>query len=108
MTNVADMHRRKRSMQMEDALLFGVFGLLMFGPLAFGAVERWSIFVIEAGSVLLFLAWIAKQVVDREMRIRWNPLFFPMGIFGALVGCQLIFRVTAYPHETITLALLYA
>lgn len=105
--NIADVHRRKRSLQMEKALLYGVFGLLLFEPLAFGAVEPWSIFVMEAGSMLLFSVWIAKQIFDREVKVRWNPLFLPMGMFGTLVVAQLVFRVTAYPHDTIVLALLY-
>jgi O-antigen ligase len=106
-TNIADMHRRKRSVQIEKGLLYGVFGLLLFGPLAFGAVEPWSIFVIETGSMLLFAAWVAKQIFDGEVKVRWNPLFLPMGFFGALIVAQLVFRVTAYPHDTIGRALLY-
>ena len=31
-------------------LLYGTFGLLMFGPLAFGAVEPWSSFVVETSN----------------------------------------------------------
>ena len=31
-----------------NIVLYGTFGLLMFGPLAFGAVEPWSIFVLES------------------------------------------------------------
>jgi O-antigen ligase len=105
--NIADMQRRKRSVQFEKALLYGIFGLLLFGPLAFGAVEPWSIFVIEAGSVLLFLTWIAKQLVDGEVRVLWNPVFLPIGTLGALIAIQLVFRITAYPHDTIALMLLY-
>ncbi len=103
----AETHRRERAAQAGTALLYGVFGLLLFGPVAFGAVEPWSIFVMEAGSVLLFLLWIGKQVLEGEMKIRWNPLFLPMGVFGLLVGAQLVFHRSAYPHDTVSLALLY-
>jgi len=82
-------------------------GLLLFGPLAFGAVEPWSIFLMEAGSAALFLLWIAKQVLEGEMKIRWNPLFLPMAVFGLLIVSQLVFRMTAYRHDTVSLALLY-
>jgi O-antigen ligase len=106
-TSAAENHRRQHAAQAGTALLYGLFGLLLFGPLAFGAVEPWSIFVMEAGSMALFLLWIAKQFLEDEMKIRWNPLFLPMAAFGLLVVCQLVFRRTAYPHETISLALLY-
>jgi O-antigen ligase len=106
-TSTTDTHRRERAEQAGKALLYGIFGLLLFGPLAFGAVEPWSIFLMEAGSAALFLSWIAKQVLEREMKIRWNPLFLPMGAFGLLIAAQLLFRRSAYPHDTVSLALLY-
>jgi len=88
-------------------LLYGIFSLLLFGPVAFGAVEPWSIFVVEAGATVLFLLWIGKQVLDGTMKVRWNPLFLPMGVFGLLIVSQLVFRVTAYPHDTVSIALQY-
>jgi O-antigen ligase len=102
-----EIHRRQLSAKAESILLYGVFSLLLFGPLAFGAVEAWSIFAIEAGSAALFLFWIGKQVFDGQMNIRWNPLFLPMGVFGALIGAQLVLHRTAYPHDTVSLALQY-
>lgn len=99
--------RSARAAQAGTALLYGVFGLLLFGPVAFGAVEPWSIFLMEAGSAALFLLWIVKQVLEGEIRIRWNPLFLPMAVFGLLIVSQLVFRRSAYPHDTASLALLY-
>jgi len=99
--------RRERAAFAEKALLYGTFGLLLFGPLAFGAVEPWSIFLLEAGSAALFLIWIVKQALEGEIKIRRNPLFLPMGVFGLLILSQLAFRQTAYPHDTISLVLLY-
>jgi O-antigen ligase len=107
-TSITEIHRRERSGKAEQALMYGVFGLLMFGPLAFGAVEPWSIFVLEAGSAALFLFWIGKQtLLDGKMKVRWNPLFLPMGVFAGLIVVQLAFRITAYPHDTGSLALQY-
>jgi O-antigen ligase len=90
-----------------SVLLYGTFALLLFGPLAFGAVEPWSIFVVEAGSAGLFLLWIGKQLLTGEISIRRNSLFGPMAIFGLLIAAQLEFRISAYPHETLSLAILY-
>ena len=95
------------SARLDKALFFGTFGLLMFGPLAFGAVEHWSISVLEAGAAILLLVWFAKQWLGGELKIHWNPLFLPMSVFGALVLAQLVFRSSAYPHDTFSQALLY-
>ena len=98
--------RSQRAEQAGTVLLYGVFGLLLFGPLAFGATEPWSIFLLEAGSAALFLLWIGTQVLQDKMQVAWNPLFLPMGVFGLLVLSQLIFG-SAYTHETESKALLY-
>src|ERR1039458_7608849 len=106
-TSMTESPRGERATQAGTALLYGIFGLLLFGPLAFGAVEPWSIFLMEAGSAALFLLWIGKQVLEGEIKVRWNPLFLPMGVFGLLILTQLVFRRSAYPHDTVSLALLY-
>ncbi len=103
-----DVNPQEIAAQIQLILLYGTFGLLMFGPLAFGAVEPWSIFIVEAGAVLLTLLWLAKQCMDGAITIHWNPLFFPMLAFAGLVIAQVVFRVTAYPHDTISEAALYA
>ena len=110
------LHRRKKtvepnpqllSAQLGSILLYGTFGLLMFGPLAFGAVEPWSIFVVEAGAVLLLALWLTKQWLDGEINVLGNPLFLPMVAFAGLIVLQLVLRRTAYPHDTIGEGLLY-
>jgi O-antigen ligase len=93
--------------QVGKVLFYGTFGLLLLGPLAFGAVEPWSIFMIEAGSAMLFALWIGKQVIQNKIRIRQNSLFLPMGMFGVLLASQLTFRITAYFHATMSAAMLY-
>jgi O-antigen ligase len=90
-----------------STIFYGVFGLLLFGPLAFGAVEPWSIFVLEAGAAVLLAYWIATQIRSGELSIAPNPLFAPFLIFGLLVGSQLVTGRTAYRYETFSSALLY-
>jgi len=99
---------RQKTVQIDAVLLYGTFGLLMFGPLAFGAVEPWSMLLMEVGATLMFLLWISKQVLDGELKVRWNPLFLPMSAFGLLIVLQLAFRRSAYPHDTAAEALVYA
>jgi len=98
---------QSRSARIEPLLLYGTFGLLMFGPLAFGAVEQWSIFVLQVGSVGLGLLWLAKQWIDNEIKIVWNPLFGPMAAFGGLIVLQIVFGLSAYRHDTFSEAMLY-
>jgi O-antigen ligase len=95
------------SAPIDSVLLYGTFGLLMFGPIVFGAVEPWAIFVLEVGSALLLLLWLSKQWIAREFTIRWNPLFLPMAAFGVLILVQILLGRTAYRHDTISGALLY-
>ena len=99
--------RRPQSALLGSILFYGTFGLLMFGPLAFGEVEPWSIFLLEAGATALALLWLAKQWFDGEIRIKANPLFLPMGAFALLILIQIAFHLTAYPHDTVSGALLY-
>jgi O-antigen ligase len=109
-------HRRKKavtitrqslSAQISVIILYGAFGLLMFGPLAFGAVEPWSIFIVETGAVVLTLLWLAKQWLDNEIDVLWNPIFLPMAAFGVLIAVQLALNLSAYRHDTIQSSMLY-
>lgn len=101
------MSRQEVAAQIGLIVLYGNFGLLMFGPVAFGAVEPWSIFVVETGAVLLTLLWLVKQWLDGEIDVLWNPLFLPMGAFGVLILLQIVLGISAYRHDTISGAMLY-
>jgi O-antigen ligase len=91
----------------DSLLLSGVFGLLFFAPLAFGSTESWSMFVLEAGTILLFALWVWRRGSSEDWNVRDNPLFKPMALFAALVTVQMIFGWTAYRHDTFSQALLY-
>jgi len=86
----------------ESIVLYGAFSLLLFGPMAFGAVEAWSIFVMEMGAAGLFLLWAVQQVRSGELHITPNPLFPPMMAFAVLVLLQIVAGVTAYRFQTIS------
>jgi len=88
-------------------VLYGTFGLLLFGPLAFGAVESWAIFTLEAGAALLFVLWAVWQAASGELRILGSPLFPPMLAFEALILVQLVSGRTSYRYVTGSSALLY-
>jgi O-antigen ligase len=104
---ISESERRSLSELLGNVVFYATFALLMFGPLAFGAVEPWSTFVLEFGAVSLILIWFGKQVLDGQLKVRWNPLFLPMAAFAVLVLIQIIFRTTAYRHATSSAVLLY-
>src|ERR1700737_3280035 len=84
-----------------NLLLFsGLCVLLAFGPLAFGAVQEWAIFVIEAGAALLFGVWVLRELASDQVTITRNPLFIPIVLFAVLVIAQLVLHRTAYWYAT--------
>lgn len=93
--------------RVEQIILYGVFGELMFGPLAFGAVEPWSMLIVQLGAAMLFVLWAVMQARSGELRISANPLFAPMLGFAGLMTLQLAFRRTAYAHDTVSSAEIY-
>jgi len=105
--NKNEVNRESVVARIDAILLYGTFGLLMFGPIAFGAVEPWSIFMVETGAVLLTLTWLAKQWLNEQIFFVWNPLFLPMGAFAALILVQIVFKLSAYRHDTISGGMLY-
>ena len=78
----ATVEQLPRRSKLDFIIFYGVFGLLLFSPLAFGAVEPWSIFILEWGATLLFILWIVTQVKARELSVIGNPLFPPMLVFA--------------------------
>lgn len=103
----AEPSRLPRPSIAEQVLVYGPFALLLFSPLAFGAVSPLPIFVLEAGAALLFLLWIVRQVRSSELFITWNPAFTPMIAFLTIAGLQLASRQTAYRYATYSEGMLY-
>jgi len=93
--------------RVDSVVFYGIIGLLLFGPLAFGAVEPWSIFILEFGASLLFLVWMIQQIRSSALRVTRNPLFLPMFVFASLILVQLATGRSAYKYETSSKALLY-
>jgi O-antigen ligase len=76
----------------------GLFVLLVFGILAFGAVHEWSTFVFEAGSVILFLLWAGTQVASGQLKLSNNPLYLPAVCFLILILAQIGLHTSAYTY----------
>lgn len=100
-------HRRASSSALDRVIWYGVLGLLLFGPLAFGAVEVWSISIMQLGAGLLFALWAARQVAVGQLEVSGSPLFLSMLLFAGLIVWQLATGRTAYRAGSFSAALLY-
>ena len=88
-------------------LVLGVCSVLGFGPLAFGAVQPWSIAVLEVAVWLLIVVWAVRETANGEFHVINNPLYIPMALFAGVILIQLSFHLTAYWYITWTKALLW-
>lgn len=84
----------------EQWLFAAWMALLAFGVLSFGAVELWSLTVLEIGSALLLCGWLLAGMHRGSLRIRLLPIFVPAVLFFGLILFQLLMRTTAYRLET--------
>ena len=91
---------RPNVLLVNDLELYVLTGLLLFGPLAFGAVEPWSIFMLQLVSVGLTVFWFLRQIRAGHLTLRLNPIFLPMGAFGLLNLAQCLPGLSGYQHAT--------
>lgn len=86
----------------------GVFAVLGFGPLAFGAVQPWSICVLEVGTSSLIIIWAAREVASGGFELVPNQLYIPIAFFATVVLIQISFHLSAYWYATWSKGLLWA
>ncbi len=100
--------RRARDPGVFDwVLVLGLCTVLIFAVLAFGAVNEWSTFTLEAGAAALFLIWAGKQFVSKQLKLSKNPLYLPTFFFFVLIFLQVALRSSAYGYVTKYEALQY-
>jgi O-antigen ligase len=85
---------------LDDVLAIGLCFLLIYAVLAFGAVEEWAVLILEAGTALLFLVWVGKQLMASAVEVHGTPLFPPLLLLIFLVGAQWLFATSAYGYAT--------
>lgn len=102
---ISTRYRLERGLQI--SLFVALCSLLMFGPLALGTVQDWSIALFESGAAVVLLIWMAWQLAAPEVRVRWNPLFAPMVVFFGLVLLQIVFHRSASLNDTLSELWLY-
>jgi O-antigen ligase len=83
-------------------LRVGLCVLFAGSVLALGAVEVWSISLVEMGAATLFFFWALLAYFDPEAKIQWNALNCPLLALIAIGLLQLLFHGTAYAFLTRT------
>ncbi|MFW6107308.1 MAG: O-antigen ligase family protein [bacterium] len=74
----------------DTAIEWLLVALLAFMPLAFGAVEAWSEFVVVLLAAAVALCLAAKLVVRREERVVWTWAYVPLVLFLLVAALQLL------------------
>src|SRR5262245_17660744 len=58
----------------EKAILGLVLGILIFGPLAFGAVETWSFLIIQSATGVVLSLWLVRVWLNVRFQFLWPPI----------------------------------
>ncbi|MEO5937214.1 MAG: O-antigen ligase family protein [Terriglobales bacterium] len=86
---------------LDTAAFWMLCGMMVFAPLAFGAVEPWAVFLLQSGMAVIALLLVAHGVMNPN---GWsglrNAALLPAVLFIALVGAQLGFGLSLYRHAT--------
>jgi len=99
-TTVRIRQRLERGLRI--SLFVALCTILMFGPLALGIVEDWSIALFEAAAAAVLLIWMTWHLAAAEIEVRWSPLFAPMIVFFGLVLVQIGFHRSVYLYDSLS------
>ena len=66
----------------ERGILFLMLAMLVFAPLAFGAVDAWAYLVVQGMGAAVFILWMARLWLNRKTKILWPPLAWAVLAFG--------------------------
>ena len=58
----------------ERGILALVLGMLVFAPLALGAVDAWSFLVVQVVAAMVFVLWGVRLWLNPRIRLLWPPL----------------------------------
>ena len=98
----------------KNIIQFGIAAVLVFAPLAKGAVTLWSITVVEAAVFLLLFLWLWRmnnrgEIVSpdpeasgrgrNDGKFKKTGLDLPVLLFGILAGASCVFSI--YKHASI-------
>jgi O-antigen ligase len=68
------MNREALDKFFERGILALVLAILVFGPLAFGAIDTWAFLVIQALTIGVMLLWAARIWISPKPQLLWPPI----------------------------------
>jgi O-antigen ligase len=74
-------NRKKLDARCERGILFLMLALLVFAPLAFGAVDTWALLVVQALAAGVLVLWGLRLWVDCKSKLFWPPLAWMVAAF---------------------------
>ena len=63
-------------------ILFLVLAMIVFAPLAFGAVHTWAFLIVQGMAAGVFVLWLARLWLDRNPKLLWPPLAWAVAAFA--------------------------
>lgn len=68
------MNREAWDRWCERGILFLVVAILVFGPLAMGAVDAWAFLIVQALAIGVMLVWALRIWITPHPRLFWPPI----------------------------------
>ncbi len=76
------MNREAWDRWCERGILFLVVAILVFGPLAMGAVDAWAFLIIQALAIGVMLIWALRLWISPHPRLLWPPIGWVVLVFA--------------------------
>jgi O-antigen ligase/Tfp pilus assembly protein PilF len=103
------MNRQTLDRGCKWSILGLMLGILIFGPLAMGAVDAPAFLVIQGLAVLLLLVWALRLWISPKPQLFWPPLGWVVLAFAALaIGRYLTADIEYVARQEMIRVLLYA
>jgi O-antigen ligase len=103
------MDREDMDKWCERGILALVLGMLVFAPLAFGAVDAWAFLVVQALTVGVMLLWALRLWINPRPKLLWPPLGWVVLVFVAYaVGRYLTADIEYVARQELIQVLMYA
>ena len=93
----------------ERGILAFVLAILVFGPLAMGAVDEWAFLVIQGMTMAVMLLWAMRIWLGPKMQLFWPPIGWVVLAFAVYaVGRYLTADIEYVARQEMIQVLLYA
>ena len=93
----------------EHSILGLVLGILVFAPLAFGAVDAWAFLVVQALTLGVMLVWALRLWIAPKPKLLWPPLAWVVLAFALYaVGRYLTADIEYVARQEMIQVVMYA